>query len=153
MDVAQHEFTVPNPRNMRGKVEALQKAISKHEQYEPETMHTFHGGMYCREVFRVAGALIVGKVHKKKHFYYVVHGTVLITTDSGAEEVTGPRLICSKPGTNRAVYAVTDALCVTFHRTDAATVADAENELVEIDPDAMFGHSNMLKSQPVEVLS
>lgn len=153
MDLAQHEFTVPNPRNMRGKVEALQKAISKHEQYEPETKHTFHGGMYCREVFRVAGALIVGKVHKKEHFYYVVHGTVLITTDDGAQGVTGPRLICSKPGTKRAVYAVTDALCVTFHRTDAATVADAENELVEIDPDAMFGHSNMLKSQPVEVLS
>ena len=153
MDLAQYEFTVPNPRNMRGKVDALQKAISKHEQYEPETTHTFHGGMYCREVFRVAGALIVGKVHKKEHFYYVVHGTVLITTDSGAEEVTGPRLICSKPGTKRAVYAVTDALCVTFHRTDTATVADAENELVEFDPDAMFGHSNMLKSQPVEVLS
>ena len=94
MDVAQYEFTVPNPRNMRGKVEALQKALSKHEQYEPETKHTFHGGMYCREVFRVAGALIVGKVHKKEHLYYVVHGTVLITTDSGAEEVTGPRLIC-----------------------------------------------------------
>lgn len=153
MDVAQHEFTVPNPRNMRGKVEALQKAISKFEQYEPETKHTFHGGMYCREVFRVAGALIVGKVHKKEHFYYVVHGTVLITTNDGAEEVTGPRLICSKPGTKRAVYAVTDALCVTFHRTDSDTVADAENELVEIDPDAMFGHSNMLKTQPVEVLS
>lgn len=153
MDVAQHEFTVPNPRNMRGKVDALQKAISKHEQYEPETTHTFHGGMYCREVFRVAGALIVGKVHKKEHFYYVVHGTVLITTDDGPQEVTGPRLICSKPGTKRAVYAVTDALCVTFHRTDSDTVADAENELVEFDPDAMFGHSNMLKTQPVEVLS
>ena len=153
MDLAQYEFTIPNPRNMRGKVDVLQKAISQHEQYEPETKHTFHGGMYCREVFRVAGALIVGKVHKKEHFYYVVHGTVLITTDSGAEEVTGPRLICSKPGTKRAVYAVTDALCVTFHRTDAATVADAENELVEFDPDAMFGHSNMLKTQPVEVLS
>ena len=153
MDVAQHEFTVPNPRNIRGKVDALQKAISQFEQYEPETKHTFHGGMYCREVFRVAGALIVGKVHKKEHFYYVVHGTVLITTDSGAQEVTGPRLICSKPSTKRAVYAVTDALCVTFHRTDSDTVDDAENELVEIDPDAMFGHSNMLKSQPVEVLS
>jgi hypothetical protein len=153
VDVAQHEFTVPNPRNIRGKVDALQKAISQFEQYEPETKHTFHGGMYCREVFRVAGALIVGKVHKKEHFYYVVHGTVLITTDSGAQEVTGPRLICSKPSTKRAVYAVTDALCVTFHRTDSDTVDDAENELVEIDPDAMFGHSNMLKIQPVEVLS
>lgn len=153
MDVSQYEFTVPNPRSTRGSVDALQKAISQFEQYEPKTKHTFHGGMYCREVFRVAGALIVGKVHKKEHFYYVVHGTVLITTDEGPKEVTGPQLICSTPGTKRAVYAVTDALCVTFHRTDATTVDDAENELVEFDPDAMFNPSNKLKTQPVEVLS
>lgn len=153
MDVTQYEFTVPNPRNMRGRVDALQKTISKFEQYEPETTHTFHGGMYCREVFRVAGALIVGKVHKKEHFYYVVHGTVLITTDNSAEEVTGPRLICSKPGTKRAVYAVTDALCVTFHCTGAVTVDDAENELVEFDPDAMFDVGNIAKPQDVEAIS
>lgn len=138
--------------DVRGRVEALQQAMLAHPQYEPPTTHTFHGGMYCREVFRPADVLIVGRVHKKEHFYYVLSGTVLITTDDGVQEVTGPKLLCSQPGTKRAVYAVTDALCATIHRTDAMTPEDAENELVEADPDAMFDSRNVLKAPITEVL-
>ena len=130
----------------RQKVERLQEEISKLPQFEPETTHTFHGGMYCREVFRPADVTIVGKVHRKEHFYLVVSGTVLITGGDGdAVEVTGPKLICSKPGTKRAVYSVTDALCMTFHVVDATTVEEAEAELVEDDPKSMYTIGNRLK--------
>jgi hypothetical protein len=133
--------------DMRVKVDALQVEIAKHPQYEPITSHTFHGGMYCRQVFRHAGALIVGKVHKKEHFYLIAGGTVAITTDDGVQFVTGPHLLCSKPGTKRAVYAETDALCMTFHRVDSTTVEDAEAELVEDDPNAMFSVGNRVKPE------
>lgn len=139
---------------MREKVGVLQQELSKLPQYEPETRHFFHGGMYCREVFRPAGVLIVGAVHKKEHFYLVVSGTVAITDGEGdVREVTAPQLFLSKPGTKRAVYALTDALCVTFHATDAVSVEQAEEELVEADPDSMFGVGNRIKLQPQEVLS
>lgn len=131
--------------DMRARVEALQAELCKLPQYEPVTKHTFHGGMYCREVFREAGILIVGKVHKKEHFYLIAGGTVAITTDDGVQVVTGPHLLCSKPGTKRAVYAETDALCMTFHRVEATNVEDAEIELVEHDPDAMFSVGNKIK--------
>ena len=131
--------------DMRAKVEALQAELCKLPQYEPITRHTFHGGMYCREVFREAGILIVGKVHKKEHFYLIVGGTVAITTDDGVQLITGPHLLCSKPGTKRAVYAETDALCMTFHRVESDNVEDAEKEMVEDAPDAMFGVGNRLK--------
>jgi len=139
------------PELMLEKVKTLQAEVSKLPQYEPETTHTFHGGMYCREVFRPAGVLVVGKVHKKEHFYYIVHGTVAITTDDGVQSITGPRLICSKPGTKRAVYAETDALCVTFHVTDAKTIEEAELELVEEDADSMYAIGNTVKDKLVEV--
>jgi len=131
--------------SMQEKVKALQDQISKLPQYEPTTKHTFHGGMYCREVWRAAGVLIVGKVHKKEHFYMVVYGTVAITTDDGVKSITGPCLLNSMPGTKRAVYAETDALCMTFHRTDSATVEEAEAELVEEDLTAMFSIGNKVK--------
>jgi hypothetical protein len=131
--------------DMRTKVEALQTELLKLPQYEPITKHTFHGGMYCREVFREAGILIVGKVHKKEHFYLVVGGTVAITTDDGVQVITGPHLLCSKPGTKRAVYAETDALCMTFHRVESNNVEDAEAELVEHDSESMFGIGNKVK--------
>ena len=139
---------------MRAKVDVLQQELSKLPQYEPETRHFFHGGMYCREVFRPAGVLIVGAVHKKEHFYFIASGTVAITNGEGnVQEVTGPHLFLSKPGTKRAVYALTDALCMTFHATDAASVEQAESELVEADPNSMFGVGNRIKQQPQEVLS
>jgi hypothetical protein len=134
-------------------ISTLKTELLKYEQFEPKTSHCFHGGMYCREVFRPAGTLIVGKVHKKEHFYFVVFGTVMVTTDDGPQTVEGPQLICSSPGTQRAVYAVTDALCMTFHRTDAITPEAAELDLVEDDPDSPFDANNKLRSPVIEVLS
>ena len=138
---------------MRQHVEALQQGLSKLKQYEPITEHTFHGGMYVRKVFRPAGCLIVGKVHKKEHLYFVVFGTIAVTTDEGARRITGPAMLCSSPGTKRAVYAETDALCMTIHRTDATTVEAAEADIVEDDPSAMFTFGNQLKQPALEVQS
>jgi hypothetical protein len=142
-------FEIDQPTSMLDKVKALQVEVSKLPQYEPDTKHYFHGGMYCREVFRDAGVLIVGAVHKKEHFYLIVSGTVAITTDDGVQEVTGPYLFSSKPGTKRAVYAITDALCMTFHRVESSNVEDAEAELVEHDPDSMFSVGNKVKLKEI----
>lgn len=137
---------------MRERVDVLQRELSKLPQYQPPTQHYFHGGMYCREVFRHAGVLVVGAVHKKEHFYLIVYGTVQITDgDGNAQEVTGPHLFRSKPGTKRAVYAVTDTLCMTFHATEATTVEEAETELVEVDPDSMYSLGNQVKHPQIEV--
>ena len=145
-------FEVAPPEMMRQKVDALQEELSKLPQYEPETKHYFHGGMYCREVFRHAGVLVVGAVHKKEHFYLIVSGTVAITDGEGqVQEVTGPHLFQSKPGTKRAVYAVTDALCMTFHATASQTVEEAEAELVEIEDNTNYLPGNVLKQELLEV--
>ncbi len=144
-------FGVAPPQMMRQKVETLQQELSKLPQYEPQTKHYFHGGMYCREVFRHAGVLVVGAVHKKEHFYLIVSGTVAITDGEGnVQEVTGPHLFQSKPGTKRAVYAVTDALCMTFHAIEATSVEEAEAELVEADPDSMYSLGNRVKHTEIE---
>ena len=145
-------FEVQPPQMMRQKVELLQQELAKLPQYEPETKHYFHGGMYCREVFRHAGVLVVGAVHKKEHLYLIVSGTVAITDGEGnVQEVTGPHLFQSKPGTKRAVYAVTDALCMTFHVTEATTVEEAEATLVEVDPTSMYSLGNRVKNTEIEV--
>ena len=133
--------------SVRKQVEALQAAMSEMPQYEPPTEHLFHGGMYCRQVWRPAGCTIVGKVHKKEHFYVVVSGTICVTTDDGVQTITGPKVLLSQPGTKRAVYAITDALCITFHVIEATTIEDAENELVEADPNSMFLVGNKVKNE------
>ena len=55
-------------------INRLQHEMSTMEQAELKTDHYFSEGMYCRKVFRPAGTLIVGKVHKKDHFLMCVAG-------------------------------------------------------------------------------
>ena len=128
-------------------VRALQNVMSNFEQYVPETKHYFADGMYCREVFRHAGVLIVGKVHLREHFYMVIQGSVAVIQDGAERKVySAPSIIVSKPGTKRAVLALEDSTCITVHRTDKTDLDEIEAELIEPDPQAMFGSGNQLKS-------
>lgn len=134
-------------RVTREQVSRLQEELSKLPQYEPKTEHFFHGGMYCRKVYRDAGVLVVGKVHKKEHFYLIVSGTVRMTTDDEVKECGPGSLMLSKPGTKRAVLSLTPAVCMTFHRTDSATVDEAEAELVEQDSGSMYLPGNKARQE------
>lgn len=132
---------------MRQKVCALQAAVAQMPQYEPTTKHYFHGGMYCREVYRDGGVLVVGKVHLKQHLYVIVSGRVVVTDgESEPVEFAAPCVIQSEPGTKRAVLSLEPTVCMTFHVTDATTVEEAEMELIEHDPGALFDASNRLKT-------
>jgi len=117
------------------KVWALQREMSKLPQVQLPTSHFFADGMYCRFLPRPAGTLIVGKVHKRERFYIVASGTVRVSDDDGATavEYVAPTLLVSKPGTKRAVLAVTDAVCMTVHRLDHPTqdLAAIERELMD----------------------
>lgn len=133
----------------REAINALQAALSGMPQADLPTEHFFADGMYCRFLPRPAGTLIVGKVHRKEHFYVVCYGTVRVTGGEGpAREITGPCVIVSQPGTKRAVLAMTDAVCLTVHRTDSTDLDEIESELVEPDAQALFDARNQLKALP-----
>ena len=152
MDITHHEkFDLYSSKPMVDKVKTLQAELSKLPQYQPETKHYFHAGMYCRQVFRHAGVLVVGAVHKKEHMYLIVSGTVSITTDDGVQTVTGPHIFLSKPGTKRAVFAETDALCMTFHVAEEKSIEEVEAELVEIEDNNMYLPGNVAKQEVLEV--
>lgn len=117
-------------------IAALQAEMLKLPQYEPPTGHIFHGGMYCRQTFFPAGATIIGKRHKRPHFFMVVFGDVAIGWPDGRghDVVKAPFLKIGTPGDKRALWALTDVLFMTIHATRAKTVAGAERFAVEADP-------------------
>lgn len=131
----------------RAQIDRLQHELASFPQYEPETKHYFHAGMYVREVWRDAGVLVVGKVHKKPHFYIIVSGTVRI---DGGPEITGPITMKCEAGTKRVVLSMTPVLCMTLHKTDAATLLEAEAELVEDDANSCYDASNRIKPVVVQ---
>jgi mannose-6-phosphate isomerase-like protein (cupin superfamily) len=146
-------FQRPEAPLLRDGIGRMRAWLETQPQYEPQTTSFFHGGMYCRQVWRKAGVMVIGKIHKKEHFYVIVSGTVAVTTDDGEELITGPRVLKCKAGTQRAVFSVTEALTMTFHICKARTVEDAERELVEDDPASPYGPGNVLLAKPSEVLS
>ena len=127
------------------KVEALQAEMLKMPQFEPPTEHTFHGGMYCRQVSIPAGCTIVGKKHKQDHFFMVMSGVVCIVDGDEAQTINAPALLKSLAGVKRAIHALTDTVFMTFHATDAVTVEQAEEILVEFDASSPFTLGNKIE--------
>lgn len=131
----------------RADIERLEASLTHAPQVEIQTRHYFADGMYCREVFRPKDTLIVGKVHKKEHFYIVLSGEVTVVGDGKRERIKAPRIIVSQPGTKRAVLAHEDSICITVHRTFETDMEAIERELVEEDPYAVFLPGNILKER------
>lgn len=129
----------------REDIQQLERCLKTAPQAEIRTRHYFADGMYCREVWRARDTLIVGKVHKKEHFYVVLQGEVTVVGDGQRERIKAPRILVSQPGTKRAVYAHEDSICMTVHRTFETDMEAIERELVEEDPDAVFLPGNILK--------
>jgi len=129
----------------REQVERLQAEMATMPQAELVTEHQFSPGMYMRKLFRPAGTLIVGKVHKEPHFFLCAKGEIIAWTESGMKRLQAGDVIESKPGTKRVTLAVTDAIGITIHRTDKTDLDEIEAELIEPDPSALFDARNKLK--------
>lgn len=132
--------------SMPERMSRLRAEISALPQYEPKTEHYFHGGMYVRKVYRDANVCLVGRVHKKEHFYIVVSGEILVTDGvNEPQHFKAGDVICSMPGTQRSVVSITPAVTLTVHKTRATTVEQAEAELCEDDQDSMYLPGNIVK--------
>ena len=130
----------------------LQETMRNMPQVELPTFHFFADGMYARVVPRAAGVTIVGKVHKREHFYIVTKGRVLVVDDAGRHEYQAGDVIVSRPGTKRAVHALEDSICMTVHRTDETDLEKIEAEIIEPDEAALFDAHNKLKPKELECL-
>jgi quercetin dioxygenase-like cupin family protein len=142
-DLAEIKQAVPT----REQIERLQYEVMKAPQAELLTEHYFSDGMYCRKVTRPAGTLIIGKVHKKDHFFMCAAGEIIAWTENGMRHLMPGDVVESKPGTKRVTFAVTDAVGITVHKTDSLDVAEIEKEVVEHDELSMFDVGNRLKSE------
>jgi hypothetical protein len=126
----------------REQIEELQRAMSDMPQAVLATENYFSGGMYCRKVFRSAGTLIVGKVHKQDHLFICAAGEIIAWTEAGMRRLQAGDVVESRAGTKRVTLAVTDAIGITCHKTDHTDLDLIEAELVEPDHAALFDANN-----------
>ena len=129
----------------KDQIDKLHRQMLSMPQAELQTDHHFSPGMYMRKVFRPAGTLIVGKVHKAPHFFLCAAGEIIAWTENGMKHLMPGDVVESQPGTKRVTLAVTDAIGITIHRTDKTDLDELEAELIEPDDTALFDASNKLK--------
>ena len=135
----------------REKIDALQAEILQMPQCEDMvTEHYFNGGMYCRKLWRPAGTVIVGKVHKEPHFFLCAAGEIIAWSETGMRHLMPGDVIESQPGTKRVTLALTDAVGITIHKTDKTDLDEIEADLLEPEPAALFDASNNLKFPELE---
>jgi hypothetical protein len=92
--------------------------------------HTFAGGCYVREIYNPANELIITKIHKKEHPFFLMKGEMSILTEEGIQHIKAPYQGVTKPGTKRAIYTHEECIFITVHATENTTIEDVEDEVV-----------------------
>jgi len=111
--------------------------------------HSFADGCYIREIFNPANELIITKIHKKEHPFFLMEGKMSILTEDGVKHIEAPYHGITKPGTKRAIYTHTDCVFVTVHATENTDIKEIEEEVIAKDfndPDITLEDIKLLKN-------
>jgi hypothetical protein len=98
-------------------------------EYNP-VKHTFADGLYIREIFNPAGQILITKVHKKQHTFFLSKGKMSIVTEDGIKTIEAPYNGVTEAGTKRLIYTHTDCVFTTVHATELKDVKEIESTLV-----------------------
>jgi len=93
----------------------------------------FLNHQYIREVFNPAGQLLVTKIHKVEHPFFLLQGEMSIITEKGEEHISAPYYGVTAVGTKRIIYTHTDCVFVTVHATELKDTDKIENEVIAKD--------------------
>lgn len=93
--------------------------------------HSFADGVYVREIFIPAGAILTGKIHKHSHPNFLMVGKVeVFTEEDGLQILEAPLSMISKAGTKRVVRAITDTIWITVHVTNETDLDKIEDYVI-----------------------
>ena len=112
------------------KVNALAEYSRQFEQSKIETHHAIHGGMYSRTMAIKAGEMLTGALIKIPTML-VINGDVTVFADNESFRLTGFHAIPASANRKQAFIAHADTAMTMIFKTDATTVAQAENEFTD----------------------
>lgn len=101
----------------------LEVALAKLPRAECPIVNRFAPGMYIREITIPAGVMLTSMKHKTEHPFVISKGSIKVTSDTeGSVVYEAPYCGITKPGTRRALHAITETVWTTFHVTDETDV-------------------------------
>jgi hypothetical protein len=118
--------------SFKDRVSTLVQALEPLPQTECPVTHRFAPGVYLREISMPADTVVIGRIHKTKHFNILIKGAALIVHDDGRrEELRAPMTFVSGAGVQKVLYIIEDMIWQTVHVTDETDMGKLEEMLVE----------------------
>lgn len=144
-------LTIDQKAVVRMGTHALEQYLLQWPQIEEKLTHNFSDGVYARELFIPKGALIVGKIHKKKNMNIISKGEVTFLSVDGAFRVKAPYTFVASPGVKRIIYAHEDTVWTTIHGTHETDLEKIEEEFIAKDysevPEISEEELNLIKGE------
>lgn len=104
--------------HIAGLKSCMERAIDMGEiqQIDFPLDHYFTGTQYARRIYMPAGSTVVSAVHKTEHITIALKGHCVVVDETGdRQDIVAPAVFVTQPGTQRALYIVSDAEWVTIH--------------------------------------
>ena len=120
----------------------MKKSLMEIGSYETDSVelekinkleHVFTGESYVRKIHMPAGQIIISKIHKTSHPYFIMSGDVSVLTESGVERLKAPYNSVTQPGTQRVLYTHEDTVWITVHVTKETDLEKIEENIIAKD--------------------
>ena len=95
--------------------------------------HSFADGCYIREIFNPKGELLVTKIHKVSHPFFLLKGDMTILMEDGIKRIKAPHHGITPAGTKRIIYCHEDCVFITVHATKLTDIDKIEEEVIAKD--------------------
>ena len=92
--------------------------------------HTYADGLYIREIFMPKGEIVISKIHKVAHPFFLIKGKMSVLSEDGERYLNAPYYCITPKGTKRMLYTHTDSIVVTVHRTFETELDKIEDEII-----------------------
>jgi hypothetical protein len=107
----------------RQKIESLEKQLINNDH--PSIVrgntdsfplkHSFSDGVYIREMFMKKDSIVIGKLHKYSHTWFLMQGEIMVATDQGTKVYIAPCYVNARAGSKRVINAVKDSIFINIH--------------------------------------
>ena len=104
--------------------------------------HRFEDGYYFRELTSPAGVLGITKIHRRKHTFVLLEGTISVWSEFGVVLLEAPHYGVTMPGTKRVIYPHTHVRFLTVHELEEMSVEEAEATIFANTFDQLLGTGN-----------
>ena len=108
--------------------------------------HSFSHGIYIREMFMEKDSVVIGKLHKFSHTWFLLKGELLVSTDEGSNQYIAPCYVNAPAGTKRIICAMEDSIFINVHpNPDNITDTDKLEDILACTSYKEYNEYKLLK--------